>query len=77
MYYDPSLSWSNHRKCMDGKQKPFIASSSRTVGSIKDQIGNHDRWTYAGKVLREDQKICQYSITEGATIFTSPALDGG
>ena len=45
--------------------------------SIKDQIGNYDKWTYAGKMLRDDQTICQYNITDGATIFTSPGLDGG
>ena len=32
---------------------------------------------YSGKIIRDDFKISQYHITEGATIFTAPGLDGG
>ena len=53
------------------KQKPITISTDRTVQSITDHIGNYDKWAYAGKMPRDDQTICQYNITDGATIFTS------
>ena len=62
---------------MNGRQKPVIASSSKTIGASKEQTKNHDRWMYVGKVIRDDLTICHHNIADGTTIFTSPALDGG
>ena len=62
---------------MNGRQKPIMASSKKTIGAIKEQTNNHDRWMYAGKVLRDDLTICHYNIADGTIMFTSPALDGG
>ena len=61
------------------KQRPIIIiiTTSQTVQSIKDLLGNHDRWTYGGKMMMDDQKISQYNVSDGANIFTSPGLNGG
>ena len=54
-----------------------MVRTNQTVQSVKESEGTYDRWMYAGKILRDDMTIRYYHITEGASIFTSPGLDGG
>ena len=60
--------------CINGKQKPIMASSKETIGAIEEQTNNHDRWMYAGKVFSDDLRICHYNIADGTTIFPSPVI---
>ena len=60
-----------------GKQIPVTISTHSTFRSVKEKVRNNDRWTYAGKIMHDDQKIHQCKITDGATIVASPDLNGG
>ena len=62
---------------IDGNQRPITVSPHSTIRAAKEQLRNKDRWTYAGKVMHDDQQIHHYKITDGSTIFTSPDLKGG